>query len=416
MKYLPSILVGFYILLGILLPLKAVINYQVKHVTFLSPKADTLGISEYKRETKKVIYGFLPYWMLDKTEYIQLDKLTHVAYFALGINSNGTIKKLAEDGTTDPGYNRWKNSKALKEFIASAKAQNVEIAITLISHEDDANDKFLNCQPCWETLYKEVDKELKDNELKSLNLDIEYVGDTTKEMALKYSAFVDFMNKKLDKSNPKTGVEVIVSSYADAVKKTRVTDIASLNKAADGIFIMAYDFHYSESDTAGPVSPINGAGGNYAYDLTSMLNDYLKKTTASKIILGVPYYGYNWVVSSYTPYSTRIPGDDYIGYSQSQTYEYIMDTLISLKPNVLWDANALVPHFSYVSPTTGSIRQVYFENSDSLKIKYDLVNNYNLRGAGIWALGYDGGYQELWQILEEKFGATNPTSSLTLVN
>ena len=39
----------------------------------------------------------------------------------------------------------------------------------------------------------------------------------------------------------------------------------------------------------------------------------------------------------------------------------------------------------------------------ALGAKYDLVNRYDLRGAGIWALGYDGTRPELYQALKDKF-------------
>jgi hypothetical protein len=35
--------------------------------------------------------------------------------------------------------------------------------------------------------------------------------------------------------------------------------------------------------------------------------------------------------------------------------------------------------------------------------KYDIVIRRNLGGIGIWALGYDDGYGELWNLIEEKF-------------
>ena len=405
MKRLPIILAAVYIGIFILFLVNTYISYRVKPENVLSAKTNTLSIEKYNVKHKKVVYGFLPYWMLNKLKYIQTDKLTHIAYFALNINEDGTIRRIDEEGNSDPGYNIWKNSTALKDFIVKAKANGVEMSLTIISHDTEINDAFLDCTSCWVTLYNEVDEELKRHDLRSINLDFEYPEYTKKEKALKYSQFVAFMNKQLERGREKEGMEVIVSTFADATIKPRVTDIETLNEAADGIFVMAYDFHYSESETAGPVAPINGGGKLYNYDLTSMLNDYTKYVSPSKLILGVPYYGYNWVVESEQPYSARIPGDDYIGYSQSQTYEFIMDTLLTMKPNVTWDPTSLTPYFSYVSPTTGSIRQVHFENIDSLKIKYELVFKYNLKGAGIWALGYDGGYQELWDVLSEQFGS-----------
>ena len=48
-------------------------------------------------------------------------------------------------------------------------------------------------------------------------------------------------------------------------------------------------------------------------------------------------------------------------------------------------------------------RQAYYEDVRSLGLKYDFIKEKNLRGVGIWALGYDGSYPELWDLLEEKF-------------
>lgn len=401
---LPNILFILFTLTTTLGLANVVLHVAEKNKQIFNSHTKTLSIAEYNNKHKKSVYGFLPYWTMEKAQYIQLDKLTDIAYFALSINADGSIKKIGNDGNLEPGYNNWKNSETLDEFIQRAKTANVNVALTLISHEADVSDSFLSCKKCWENFAAEVDAELKSKNLNAVNVDFEYAEYTDKQKALQYSEFIGFLNKYLDKTN-KNGVQVVVSTFADAVNKPRVTDIPTLSKAADGLFIMAYDFHYTGSDKAGPVAPINGSGKEYSYDINTMLKDYLRVTPSSKIILGVPYYGYNWVVASHEPYSARIPGDDYIGYSQSQTYENIMETILNLKLSVLWDKHALSPYFNYTSPTSGANRQVYFENAESLKIKYELVHKYQLKGVGIWALGYDGGYQELWHALEEKFGS-----------
>ena len=48
-------------------------------------------------------------------------------------------------------------------------------------------------------------------------------------------------------------------------------------------------------------------------------------------------------------------------------------------------------------------RQLYYDDAKALGLKYDAVNRYNLRGAGIWALGYDGTRTELYSMLKAKF-------------
>ena len=48
-------------------------------------------------------------------------------------------------------------------------------------------------------------------------------------------------------------------------------------------------------------------------------------------------------------------------------------------------------------------RQLWYEDSLTLAKKYDWVNEKNIGGVGIWALGYDNGYPDLWKLLGAKF-------------
>jgi len=162
---------------------------------------------------------------------------------------------------------------------------------------------------------------------------------------------------------------------------------------------MAYDYHRPLSDEIGPVSPIEGPGS----DVTESLNDFLTKTPPGKIILGVPYYGYNWLVEDDSPYSKRVEGSDDNGFSEAQAYEDVMNTLIEIDPEVKWNDRGKISLLYYMSPGTGKLRTVYFDNAESLAYKYALVEKYNLGGIGIWALGYDGGYTDLWDVIYKSF-------------
>jgi hypothetical protein len=48
-------------------------------------------------------------------------------------------------------------------------------------------------------------------------------------------------------------------------------------------------------------------------------------------------------------------------------------------------------------------RQVWYEDEKSLSKKYDWIIEKKIGGVGIWALGYDNGYTELWKLLADKF-------------
>ena len=400
----------FVILLALFISL-ASINFYAKQsarnvkTEVLDPLAKSKNIFSYflrqKPKPKKIIFGYLPYWSIENLKYTQLDKLTDIAYFGLYVEADGTFMTKVEDGTAEPGYNAWRNNKDLADFIRFAKKSGVRLSLTVISHDDKKSDKILTCKECWPTLLANIKSELDYHEITDVNLNFEYVDFQKPEISVAYTELTSYLNFELDTTYGNSFLTV--ATFADSFVKPRITNVEALGKVSDGLFIMAYDFRYPNSDNAGPVAPIDGIGIQSDYDLTTMLKDYMRVVPPSKLIMGVPYYGYNWVVEDKEALAKRIPGDDDIGHSQSQAYTNIMDTIIELKPEIKWDGLSKSPYFSYTSPETGSIRQVYYENVESLKSKYKLVKENNLGGIGIWALGYDGGYQELWDLLGKEF-------------
>src|SRR4029450_2682896 len=75
-----------------------------------------------------------------------------------------------------------------------------------------------------------------------------------------------------------------------------------------------------------------------------------------------------------------------------------------------WDPVEQAPGTAYRKQTCTSTygcvtswRELYYDDAASLKLRYDLVNRTSLRGAGIWALGFDGGHGELRAGLAAKF-------------
>jgi spore germination protein YaaH len=372
----------------------------------ISPNAESFSVfalltQKVVKSNDYIIYGYLPYWNLVDADFLHYDKLTDIAYFGLYINPDGTFKQRTDDGSLEPGYRNWYENTKVDEIIQESERKGVRFALTIIAHVDDESTQFLNCKACWKTLVDNTEKELLRKGIKDVNLNFEYASYVEEETADKYTEFVTYFNKEIDERMG--GSYVVVSTFADSVVKPRITKIKELTPVSDGLFIMAYDFHRPSSDNAGPVSPIDGIGVHAEYDIRTMMKDYLEVSDPKKIILGVPYYGYNWVVTKPESYAPRIEGNDYVGYSQSQSYSAIMDTILENGPIVNWDELGKVPYFSYVSSETGSFREVYFENKQSLKVKYELAKINEIAGIGIWALGYDGGYQELWGLLGEEF-------------
>jgi len=382
------------------------LSYKNHPLTPYSSSFDILSLFKERKKPAYRIYGYLPYWTLEKLEFIELDRLTDVAYFGIYIDGEGNFVKTVQDAEgiwiAEPGYRNWKENEKVTQLADACKKFGVNFALTVVAHNDEDNDAFLDCRECWDNLLKNIYTELDEKNITDVNLNFEYAEYTGKDMAVKFSEFTKYANQELDKRYGNSNV--VVSAFADSSVKDRVSsDLENLAKYSDGIFIMGYDFHRPSSDNAGPVAPIGGKGVHAEYDIETMLKDYLAVVPPNKLLLGVPYYGYNWVVGKDEKYAERINGNDAIGYSQSQSYEAIMDVIINIKPRILWDDLGQVPYFSYISEETGQLRQVFYEDQKSLAVKYKLIKNNGLMGVGIWALGYDGGYTELWNLLYDEF-------------
>lgn len=366
---------------------------------------DILGFSVSKPIEKKsydkVVYGYLPYWVLDQTDHLQYEKLTDIAYFGLYLESDGKFRTEDENGDIDSGYNKWLNSSKLDSVISKSKKSGVRFALTVIAHEDESIDEFLNCRACWDVSLTQIVDQLDFKGIKDVNLNFEHAEYTDSDIAAKFAEYAKFVNESLDSRFAGLGGSfVTVAAFADSAVKPRVSsDLDALARNTDGIFIMAYDFHRPSSERAGPVAPLGGRGVVGSYDLKTMMADYLSQAPPNKLILGVPYYGYNWVVEAEEPYAARIEGNDSIGYSESQMYDVISSFIEEKEIELKWDELAQVPFYFYISEETGSLRSVYFENQQSLAKKYGFANENGLLGVGIWALGYDGDRDELWVIL-----------------
>ena len=382
------------------------INEQKGRGGFLSPISLKPGIFSFfkkQEKPKRIIFGYLPWWSIEKSSNFQMDKLTDIAYFGLYIDEKGNFRSEDENGKLG-SYENWYENEELDKIIKDAKNNDVRVALTVVSHVDEVSDKFLTCKECWSNLLANTIAALRFKGITDVNLNFEYVELVEGEQPKQFSEFVNFLNEGLDTEFGNSFVTV--ATFADSTVKPRITsELHDLGKNADGLFIMAYDFHRPDSDVAGAVAPIGGVEENGGeYDLVTMLKDYLANVPPNKLIMGVPYYGYNWVVEEVkAEESKRKPGNDEIGYSQAMPYEDVLDVIEEYKPQVKWNEISKVPYFNYRNKDTNADRVVYFENEESLKEKYKLVNDNNLAGVGIWALGYDGGYTELWNLLYDSF-------------
>jgi len=130
------------------------------------------------------------------------------------------------------------------------------------------------------------------------------------------------------------------------------------------------------------------------YAINTTIGDYIDYgADREKMVIGMPYYGIDWpTLSSEFGSSTRGSGDAVI-------FKYAVSNASSY--GRLWDTYSLTPWYNYYVPDDGW-HQCWYDGSVSIGLKIDLVNDRMLQGAGCWALGYDDGYDDLWNTIESK--------------
>ena len=349
---------------------------------------------------RREVLGFLPYWTLGSRD-LRLDytTLSTIAYFAVTAGPDGHLQTRDPDGTPSVGWAGW-TSRAMTAVIDAAHRHGTRVALTIerfawTSGQAADTTTLLSSSILRARLAAEIAKAVHDRGADGVNLDFEPIpaGQTAN-----YVAFVRQL--RADLSARRAGYELTF----DATGRPDGYDVTGLTApgAADAVMIMGYDYRGAGSPTAGSIDPLTGP----TYDLTDTVDAYLASTTPGKIILGrartTAAPGAPAAAARNAP--TLAPSS-HNGYSVSATYAQAVALAAAhgrhydgLEQSA-WTAYAMAP----CSGCSKVTRELYYDDAASLGQRYDMINRKGLRGAGIWALGYDGTRPELAAELRAKF-------------
>jgi spore germination protein YaaH len=330
---------------------------------------------------RREVFGFLPYWELGST--LDYDTLSTVAYFGVTINGDGSLYQAGN------GWSGWNSSK-LTTVINDAHAHGTRVELTAQSFawstSEAATQTALLSSPTASLNTAElIAAAVAARGVDGVNLDFEPIASGQHS---NFVAFVRMLRMELDKLHP--GYEL--TFCATGAPNTYLLPDLLADGAADAVFIMGYDLRGSSPTTAGSVDPL--AGGLTRYTLTSVTQTFLGQVPASKIILGLPWYGAAF--STATSHGLNPP------IASASTYgkpvEAYYDTLSAIAAMTdsthlgkFYDTNEETAWTAYYGTFGGqpTWREGYFDDARALGAKCDAIDGWNLRGVGIWALGYD---------------------------
>ncbi|HOJ05639.1 MAG TPA: glycoside hydrolase family 18 protein [Bacteroidota bacterium] len=334
-------------------------------------KARTTG-----RSTTHVVHGYHPYWISDDAaSRYRYELLTHLAYFSCEI---------------DPATGRATNTRGwlTSAVPAMAQAAGCKVLLTVTNFGDAANSALLGNAVARDTLCATIVDLLQRRDADGVNIDFESIPGNQRD---NFTAFL----AQLRASLAAWKADAVISVAAPAVDWSGSWDVQAIARHIDFFFIMGYDYSWSASGNAGPVAPLR----SFAYNVTRSVDWYLDQgAPASTLLLGVPYYGYDW------PVVDSAPGSAATGRASARTYTAMRGLLAT--NTAQWSEQYLVPWMTYQS---SGWRQIWYDDERSLSHKCAFVLDRKLAGMGMWALGYDDGYGELWLEIERAF--TLPTAN-----
>lgn len=326
--------------------------------------------------TKKV-YGWHPYWVGSVYTNYDWDMLSDFCYFDYSVSpttGNNTNTSFA-----------WATSAAVT--AAKTHSVNIHFCATLFA----SHSIFWASSTAQQTFITNAINLLNSRGGNGLNIDFEGMGSSDKTP---FKNFMVNLCNQVHAANP--NYKVSMALYA--VDWSSSFDMPALNAVVDNFIIMGYDYYYSGSTTAGPEAPLYNFQTSYNYTLSKSITYYLKQgASPNKLLLGLPWYGREWETTSGTAPSATTGN-----FTSSRTFTYVKSNPATYSAaNKRWESNSFNPYYSYVSG--GNNRQCWIDDAYSMSRKFDMVNQRGLAGIGIWALGYDDGYQDFWQAIRNKF-------------
>ncbi|MED3726342.1 glycosyl hydrolase family 18 protein [Priestia filamentosa] len=332
-----------------------------------------------EEEDKKFIMSYL--YEGDTSDYLQNVKRTQgalnevsPAYFNL--NDDGTLQETKSINSS---------------FIEEMHEQSVAVVPFLSDHWDE--DKAKAALENKEELTSQIASTIEQYNLDGINVDIENV---TAEEREDYSEFVKLLKEKLP--DEKT-VSVAVAANPNGWNTgwQGAYDYSTLAQYSDYLMLMAYDEHSVDHETSGPVASFSFVEKTIKYALS-------QNVPSEKIVLGIPFYGRLWNDDG-TILGIDIPMKNVDALIERYDGEIVYDEEYQSVKATFTVKSTDEPSTINGTKLTPGTYTLWYENEQSIKAKLQLIQKYNLKGAGIWNLGKETA--QTWDYFEQSLNVSS---------
>jgi cellulose synthase/poly-beta-1,6-N-acetylglucosamine synthase-like glycosyltransferase/spore germination protein YaaH/peptidoglycan/xylan/chitin deacetylase (PgdA/CDA1 family) len=232
----------------------------------------------------------------------------------------------------------------------------------------DAVHRIITDRSKREKLINDLIAVLGKNKFTGVNIDFEELQEKSDEN------FVAFQKELYQKLHAKG---FLVSQ--DVIPFNGDYDYRSLSAYNDFLFVMAYD-EYARGTKPGPIAEQKW--------IEAAVDDAVKKIPASKVILGVAAYGYNWPVSKET-------NEEDV---EVLTYQDALSTAKDEQARIDFDNDTYNLHFSYYDDENIP-HEVYFTDAATTFNAMRFATESEIAGVALWRLGSED--ERTWKFYDK---------------
>lgn len=213
-------------------------------------------------------------------------------------------------------------------------------------------------------------------DLDGINIDFENIYYEDRDAFVK---FVEDMTQILKKQNLVVSIDVTVPGGSK--RWSKVYDRERLSKIVDYVALMAYDEHWATSPVSGSVASIGWVERGIKKSLDSIPKE--------KLLLGIPFYTRIWKETKDKEGKIKVS-------SKAIPIKNVEEILDKYDAEISWDPDTGQNFATYKEDD--AVYKVWIEDSESIKLKIQLANEYGLKGIASWRKGYE--YKEVWEVID----------------
>jgi spore germination protein YaaH len=331
------------------------------------------------------VYTWYPYWMGDVWKSYDLNLISTISFFSYNI---------------DPKTGNYMNPAQIKQWretdlLDSAKNHNTKVLLSLALEGEGNHLEYLNNEASWNTTIDSIAVLLKERDADGI--EIEFM-DIPLEMDAKFLRFVASLKENLDYRF--ITKQMTLSLVIPAAPDKFPFELKKLDEAVDLFIVKGLDYH-EEDGTVAAVAPLrNEIAGGPSLE-TTLLTYLARGLNPEKSILALPLYGSQWS-GTFDPeegyYTTNF--ERKVTLSEVSRVFQSKDSIYQITPTL--DETTMTNYFFLEFQDNTSI-EGWYDDSLTLAKKMDLALINEFKGVGLWALGYDLGKNDVWEVVAEKF-------------